>query len=330
MADLESRLLNEFQRGFPLVPRPYRAIADSLGVTESKVLQTLARLHVEGKVSRVGAVFRPRTVGTGTLAAMSVEEAQTERIAHLVSAHPQVNHNYEREHRLNLWFVVTAADAEQVTQVLRAIERESGCKVLSLPLVEDYHIDLGFDLASGRLADRSATILPPSEKIALSSDERALIAAFQDGLALVSRPYAELGARARVSEDTAIAKLARWVSCGVITRLGVIVRHHELGYRANAMAVWDVPDAQVAALGQQIAAMDFVTLCYRRARSLPQWPYNLYCMIHGSSRSRVREQLQLLSNTCALGAYPGEVLFSRRRFKQRGARYATEREVMNG
>jgi len=149
-----------------------------------------------------------------------------------------------------------------------------------------------------------------------------LIAAIEQGLPLVSRPYAAIAARLGMGEAEVLARIRSMQADGTIKRLGVIVRHHELGYRANAMVVWDVPDDRVSELGARIAALEYVTLCYRRARHLPQWPYNLYCMIHGRDRERVRERLAELIDACGLQQLRHEVLFSRRRFKQRGARYS--------
>jgi DNA-binding Lrp family transcriptional regulator len=146
MNELDRRLLNDFQHGFPLSPTPYADMARALGVTEAEVLETLARFQAEGTISRVGAVVRPNTIGVSTLAAMAVPPAELERVAALVSGYAEVNHNYEREHRLNLWFVATAPDGARLEAVLDDIAARSGLEVLPLPLLEDYHIDLGFDL----------------------------------------------------------------------------------------------------------------------------------------------------------------------------------------
>jgi len=146
LSDLERRLLNDFQHDFPLSSTPYADIARELGVSETEVLTALTRLKQQGAVSRVGAVLRPNTVGVSTLAAMAVPNAELEAVAALVSAYPEVNHNYEREHTLNLWFVVTAPDSARLQQVLDEISTRSGYAVLPFPLLEDYHIDLGFDL----------------------------------------------------------------------------------------------------------------------------------------------------------------------------------------
>jgi len=144
--DIDRRLLNEFQRNFPLTATPYADIARCLGVTEQDVIARLQRLQSAGTVSRIGPVFRPNRIGASTLAAMAVPAAQLEQVAALVSAYAAVNHNYEREHRFNLWFVATAASDAELTEVLEGIEELTNIKVMPLPMLEDYHIDLGFTL----------------------------------------------------------------------------------------------------------------------------------------------------------------------------------------
>lgn len=143
---LERALLNDFQRGFPLSERPFAEIAERLGSSESAVLAAFDALRSAGALSRIGAVVRPHRAGWSTLAAMAVPEASLADVAALVSAYPEVNHNYEREHDLNLWFVVTAGDAARVAEVLGDIERQSGLEVLDLPLEEAYCLDLGFEI----------------------------------------------------------------------------------------------------------------------------------------------------------------------------------------
>jgi DNA-binding Lrp family transcriptional regulator len=144
--DLEKRLLNEFQKTVPLSPRPYAEIADRLGTSEALVLKILGRLQDLGVISRVGPVFKPQRIGTSTLAAMAVPETLLEEVSERISAYPEVNHNYEREDRYNLWFVVTAPDQDHLDRVLAEIEQETGFAVLNLPLEKHFHIDLGFPL----------------------------------------------------------------------------------------------------------------------------------------------------------------------------------------
>ena len=156
----------------------------------------------------------------------------------------------------------------------------------------------------------------------LTDTDRELIAAIQQGLPLVSRPYAAVGAQLGLDEREVLARLAELQDAGMIKRMGVIVRHRALGYRANAMVVWDVPDSELEGIGRLLAAETCVTLCYQRPRRLPDWPYNLFCMIHGRDRGAVEGQIALIEREEGLSDALGEVLFSRRAFKQRGARYA--------
>ena len=146
LSELDRRLLNEFQHDFPLEPQPFAEIARQLGISQDKVLERLNHLKRFGALSRVGAVVRPNRIGASTLAALAVPQEDLERVADQVSAFTEVNHNYEREHQYNLWFVVTADDREQVDRVLAEIEQKTGLAPLDLPMLEDYFIDLGFEL----------------------------------------------------------------------------------------------------------------------------------------------------------------------------------------
>ena len=144
--ELEKHLLNDFQHDLPLVSRPFQEIANQLGTSEEVIIDTLNKLKQQGFVSRVGAVFRANSIGASTLAAMAVPENQLEDVAAMINDYSEVNHNYQREHHFNLWFVVTASDEHELNNILDNIERRSGHRVLYLPMLEDYHIDLGFDI----------------------------------------------------------------------------------------------------------------------------------------------------------------------------------------
>jgi DNA-binding Lrp family transcriptional regulator len=153
------------------------------------------------------------------------------------------------------------------------------------------------------------------------NSDQLLIEAIQNGLPLVSRPYAAIGKTIGMSEAFVINRLSHLINSGVIKRFGVVVRHRELGYRANAMVTWDVPDERVTQLGEQLRQFNCVTLCYHRARHLPDWPYNLYCMIHGKDRNIVLGKLDEIIKQSDLADIPYQILFSRHCFKQRGAIY---------
>lgn len=327
MKNLTEKLLNDFQRNFPLNPLPFEQIATALNTSTEVVIEKLKQLQKQGAVSRVGPVFSPNSVGVSTLAAMAVPATELEQVAGIVNAFEQVNHNYEREHAYNLWFVVTAEDQALLTQALDDIQQQAGYPVLSLPLLKEYHIDLGFRMQLGdsieiNEVDSSQQHCEPplsmDERIASAED---LIEVIQQGLPLIARPYQAIAERLGWSEEMVIKKLQHMIDTGIIKRLGVVVRHHELGYRSNAMVVWDVPDQKVDRLGAKLGMQDCVTLCYQRPRRLPDWPYNLFCMVHGRDREEVLECISNMAEGLGMEHIAHTVLFSGQRFKQRGARY---------
>lgn len=146
LTTLHKHLLNDYQRDFPLSERPYQDIAEALGVTEAEVLSAFAELNDNNFISRIGPVIPPNHIGVSALVAMSVPDHQLQTVADKISAHPEVNHNYEREHPYNLWFVVIASDAEHLNAVINAIEQESAYPAMQLPMLDDFFIDLGFKL----------------------------------------------------------------------------------------------------------------------------------------------------------------------------------------
>ncbi len=156
--------------------------------------------------------------------------------------------------------------------------------------------------------------------------DRQLIALIQHGLPIATRPYALIGEQLDLSEEQVIQRIALLKQTGLIKRLGVIVKHQRLGYKANAMIVMNVPDSRVKEKGEDISQFGFVNLCYQRPRQGEKWPYNLYCMIHGKSRNKVLQQLEQLMLSCELTDYQKEILFSRRCFKQRGAVYSASNQ----
>lgn len=143
------------------------------------------------------------------------------------------------------------------------------------------------------------------------------------GLPLTPRPYETLAEITGLSEQEVMTAIRQWQAQGLIKRLGLVVRHRTLGYTANAMVVWDVPDGEVQDLGRTLARTSFITLCYQRPRRLPDWPYNLFCMIHGIDRQRVLSQLETLTADLGLEQIPRAVLFSNKAYRQRGGRYVS-------
>jgi DNA-binding Lrp family transcriptional regulator len=313
---IDARLLDDFQRDFPLVAHPFASIAATLGLTEAEVIARLVRLQAQGTVARVGGTVRPNTAGASTLAALAVPVERIEAVAGIVGQEPGVNHSYLREDDWNLWFVATAPDEAGLAASLARIGARSGLRVLSLPLRRAFNIDLGFRL-SGARAPLGTEAGP--DRAALRPADRPLLQAMAAGLPLVPRPFGAIAGGLGLTEAQVLDRLACLAAARILTRIGIIVRHRAIGWTANAMVVWDVPEDGIEAAGRALAALPGVTLCYQRQTVPGLWHHALFSMIHGQSRP---EALAVLAAAQALPALAGadhRVLFSTRCFKQTGA-----------
>lgn len=146
LSPLHKQLLNNYQQDFPLTATPYLSIAEQLGVSEDQVLSAFQSLSQQNYISRIGPVIAPNSIGASALVAMAIPEADLQRVADLISAYPNVNHNYERENRFNLWFVLMADDSGQLETLISEIEQQTGYAAMLLPMLADYYINLGFEL----------------------------------------------------------------------------------------------------------------------------------------------------------------------------------------
>lgn len=312
---IDLALLDRFQRDLPLDPRPYARIAVKLGLSEAEAIDRLAAMQAAGRIARVGGTVRPNTAGASTLAALAVPEDRIDAVAAIVGAEPGVNHSYLREADWNLWFVATAPDTAALDAMLARIEAATDLPLLDLRLVRPFNIDLGFPLAGRPVAMPGGRGV---ETAILRADDRPLLDALSRGLDLTPRPYAALAERLGREEIAVIARIGVLLAAGILTRLGVIVRHRALGFTANAMVVWDVADASKA--GPALAALPGVTLAYERRPIAGVWPYRLFCMIHARSRPEALAVLDAARALPELAGVDHRVLFSTRCFKQSGAR----------
>ncbi|MBC5785632.1 Lrp/AsnC family transcriptional regulator [Ramlibacter sp. USB13] len=312
-------LLNDYQRDFPLQPRPFAAIGQQLGLQERTVIAQLQQLRDAGQVGRIGAVWGRGAGGAAALCALSVPPARLLQVAAIVSREPAVNHNYEREHAWNLWYVLTGTDALAVRATAARIAHAAGVPALFLPMERAYRVDLGFDLRGAHALPRTGALHVDASQ-AVQPADRPLAALAEAGLPLEPAPFDAWARELGRPREMLLWTLRRWLRHGTLRRFGVVVRHHDVGFAANAMTVIAAPPDEADAIGMALAAQPGVTLAYRRATAL-HWPYNLYFMVHG--RERAGAQALVTAALAATGAQrlPHETLFSVRRFKQTGGRY---------
>lgn len=311
----DRHLLDDWQRDFPVTERPFAVLAEALGLGEDEVIARLSAMQGAGRISRLGATIAPNTVSASTLAAVAAPPDQLEDVAAVIGAQPGVNHNYQREDTWNLWFVATGPDRAHVDATLARISEKTGLQVLDLRLMRPFNVDLGFKMSGPR------SLNPPRavDRSVLQDGDRDLLQVLAAGMPLTPRPYHDIGMQLGCSGACVTERINVLQAAGVISRLGVIVRHRALGWSSNAMVVWDIPEAQIETAGSALATLEGVTLAYER-RPVPEvWPYRLYNMVHARSRSAAEEVISAARALPELEGLRSKVLFSTRCFKQTGA-----------
>ncbi|SFR51958.1 siroheme decarboxylase subunit beta [Halogeometricum limi] len=326
--EVDATLIDEYQSGFPVVERPFGALADELGVSEDEALDRVRRLRERGVFRRFGAVLNPPVIGSSTLAAVSAPEERFEEVAEVINGYRQVNHNYRRDHEWNMWFVVTAGSRGKRDEILADIEDRTGLSVLNLPMLTDYYIDLEFPVMNDdRFARESlaatevnATRISEEATGNLSALDAALLVEIQDGFPLSATPYRDVADAVGADVDDVLSAIERLRDDGCIKRIGCVVNHVVTGFDANCMVVWDVPDDELDARGEAVGRLPYVTLCYHRPRRPEQdWPYNLFTMIHGREAGAVDEKIDELAAEHL--PFDHERLYSTETLKQTGAQY---------
>lgn len=329
MAELsedERIVLNNLQGGLPVRSDPFRELENELDLSADRIVTTLEQLDERGLLSRFGAVLNTRKMGGDSrLAAMRVPSDRFREVAETVNDYRTVTHNYRREHTLNMWFVLSASDPANIDRTMEAIEDETGLEVFNLPKLTEYYVGLRFYFESdgtvrtvsmdenyGRNGDGSGGELTPIQ--------RQVVLAIQDGLPITNRPFAVLAERIGKDEPLVLSVLRELLRKRMIKRLGCIPNHYALGIKGNGMAVFDVPDEEIDAVGERLGQRDEVTHCYRRPRHGSVWSYNLFAMVHDRTRDGARALVERLRDEENLEPYDYDVLFSEELLKKTGLR----------
>ncbi|WP_135304425.1 siroheme decarboxylase subunit beta [Haloarcula amylovorans] len=335
LGTVDRAILNAFQGGFPVVERPFEPAAAALAdhgvdVSADELLDRIRRLDDEGILTRFGALIDAEEIGgTATLVATHAPEDAYDDHVELVNAHPEVAHNYEREHPyLNMWFVLSVVDEGRVEDVLAEIEAETGEPTFNLPKQQEFHVGAKFPVEGPQTQavdcfDAGADVAP-TDRQSLTPDELDLVLEIQGGLPVTETPYADVAAAIGAETEWVVETIKRFDLEGKVRRVGVIPNHYALGYSENGMTVWDVPDDVVDEVGPAIAQFDFVTHCYERPRHDGVWPYNFFAMTHGRSEAESQERIQQVRDRMAeywdVTEDDWDTLFSTRILKKTGIR----------
>ncbi|MDP9405805.1 MAG: AsnC family transcriptional regulator [Actinomycetota bacterium] len=322
--EVDQRLLNTIQTAFPLVPRPFAALADGLGVGEDEVLGRYQRLKDERIIRQVSAIFDTRKLGyRSSLVATAVDESRVDAAAEVINGHPGVSHNYRRDHEFNLWWTVAVPPDEDLETHVNALHRLCGGRSTRiLPTLKLYKIGVDLDVSDTR-SMAATTTLPahrdtPRTAADLSAEEVGYVRELQEDLAVDPAPFAAMAARLGTSEDAVVKAAHALVDEGLMRRYAAVLNHRRAGFGANAMSVWNVPDERTDEYGFRLAGYAAVSHCYRRP-TYPDWPYALFGMIHATSKERVEEAVADIRTKTGLNDY--RLLYSTKEYKKIRVRY---------
>ena len=323
MDELDKTIVTAIQSQLPVAARPFDLLAKRLGIDGSQLLQRLADLKDRGVIRRLGPIFDSRCLGyVFTLVAAQVPPDRLAETAARVNRLPGVTHNYSRHHAYNMWFTLTARSEARLQQTLEQLRRDTGLDTFhSLPALAVYKIRVVFDLQDNGAAPYEIAAASPTSSdptVELNDQQKHLVRLLQDDLPLTPEPFAPVAARLGWSVDRVLEQIRQWLDLGVIRRFGAVVRHHQIGFTANGMAVFDIPSDRIDEAGRRLAEYPQVSHCYHRP-SLPGWPYNLFAMVHGRSETEVRELAAEMAR--AVDAEHSDVLFSITEFKKTSNRY---------
>ncbi len=327
---IDADLLDLIQNEFPLVPRPYAAFADKLGVDEGVVISRIAALREDGKIRQISAIFDTRRLGyRSMLAAAKVEGTQEEidRAAAVFSAHPGVTHNYLREHELNIWFTLAVPPDSKIglEQSIDLLGQMAGVdSIRHMPSKKFFKIGVDLDVKGDRAPDakkaKREPELPTPPAEALTERDKDAIRALQIDLPASSRPFLELAERFGFDEQDLIDRGLHFIKTGQMRRYAAVLAHRKAGFTFNGMGVWKVPVERLQECGQLMASYRGVSHCYERP-TYPDWPYNLFSMTHGRTKQECEDVLAAIAKEADLDEYI--VLYSTKEYKKTRVSYFT-------
>ena len=322
---LDRALLERMQIGVPLLPQPFAMLGEAVGLDQDEVLARVRRLRQAGIIRQIGAIFDTRSLGYhSTLVAFHVHESALPLTAARINAHPGVSHNYARPHHYNLWFTLAVGPAHQVEDEIRCLAAETGVvDWLNLPALRTFKIRAHFDLEHDNPLRHTRTpdvMLPPGRHLA--HDDIPYVRALQQDLPLVSWPFAHLAGRFGLAEEDLLDKACELEVAGIMRRFCAVLRHRSVGYKANGMVCWIVPESRIEEAGRLAAGFSAVSHCYQRPAYPPRWPYTLFTMIHGHTEAQVEAVVAGIAGEIGIESY--QILVSTQEFKKERVRYFEE------
>lgn len=331
----DAALLGVLQETIPFVPRPFAEIGARCGISESETLERVKALKAGRVIRQISAIFDTRSLGyASSLVAARISPEMLDAAVAVINSHPGVSHNYLRNHDFNLWYTIAVPPISRLglEGTVDVLHRLSGAETTRLlPTLRLFKIGVRFDTEGSAAPDARSTPAYTEanrgEARALDEREIQFVRRMQRDLAVVEEPFLAVAEDLGVSFEEAAAMHAEFLTNGRMRRFAAVLHHRKAGFGANAMGVWAGPQddpERLRQLGETMAGFSAVSHAYQRP-SYPDWPYNLFTMVHGKSEDDCERTLDAIAE--ATGIRDRHALYSTHEFKKVRVRYFTDEEV---
>ena len=309
-----------------MVTRPFDAIAKKFDTTPEIIKEKLNNLKEIGVLRQLSAIFDTRKLGyTSSLVAMEIEHDKLDHVASQINRHPGVSHNYERDHQFNLWFTLAVPPGADLNSELEKFNVLKGIKkVRMLPTLQLFKIGVKLDMVD----DKKHEVAPTEEKKEIKNikfepteDDKDFIRELQKDMEIIDEPFVKAANNLGITEDELFSKMKHYESLGVLRRFAAILRHRQVGFTANGMIVWKVPEDRITSVGETLGSFPQVSHCYERP-TYDDWPYNVFSMIHCKTHDEAYDVAKTIQNQIDVNEY--KILFSSREFKKTRVEYFVE------
>jgi len=313
---MTKKILLRIQKNFPLNHRPFKVIADEFGISEKEVIGIIQEQKEKKIIRQTSAIFDTKSLGyKSSLVAFEIDEDKIDKAVEIINAHPGVSHNYERNHKFNIWFTLAVAPDTKIgldksIEILAKLTKANN--FIALPTLKLFKISVKLD-TTGK--EKKKEIVKKREKIDIEITPlyAKVIELLQNDIEIKSEPFVDIIEKLDITYNDFFTIVDELQKSGIMRRFASILNHRNAGFNANAMVVWDIDEKNAKSIGDTAATFSAVSHCYLRPK-YDNWKYNLFTMIHGKTTDETNGVIESIANEIEYKAYMP--LYSSREFKK--------------
>lgn len=323
---MQKEILLRVQKNFPLVAKPFEAIAKELGIEENAVIDIIQDQKDNKVIRQTSAIFDTKSLGyESSLVAFKINENKIDEAVKIINAHPGVSHNYERNHAFNIWFTLassplSAIGLNETIKILASLTQADDYIVL--PTLKLFKISVKLD-TTGKEEKKENVSKKQTIKMKLTPQHMLIIKLLQNDITIKSEPFEDIIKELKIDYETFFALVDDLEKSGVMRRFASILNHRNAGFNANAMVVWDIDETNAQEIGKTAASFSAVSHCYLRPK-FPNWPYNLFTMVHGKTKEETDSIIESMAEE--IESKDHMPLYSSREFKKIRLKYFSNEE----